>query len=102
VIQYSCTLRTAEIADITKMIFTSDTTNKKDLVDFFRDLYPKTILTAWPHSNLTIPLGGGGLRLAFLSWISENPNPPYIDVCHSVASETGLKSRNVEKRINAV
>jgi hypothetical protein len=29
-------------------------------------------------------------------------NPPYIDVCQSLASETGLKSRNVEKRINAV
>jgi hypothetical protein len=39
------------------MIFTSDATNKKDFVDFFRDLYPKTILTAWPHSNLTISFG---------------------------------------------
>jgi hypothetical protein len=29
-------------------------------------------------------------------------NPPYIDVCQSLASETGLKSRNVEKRISAV
>jgi hypothetical protein len=29
-------------------------------------------------------------------------NPPFIDVCNSVAAETGLKSRNVEKRINAV
>jgi hypothetical protein len=29
-------------------------------------------------------------------------NPPYIDVCQSLASEAGLKSRNVEKRINAV
>jgi hypothetical protein len=29
-------------------------------------------------------------------------NPPYIDVCQSLASETGLKSRNVEKRENAV
>jgi hypothetical protein len=29
-------------------------------------------------------------------------NPPYIDVCQSLASETGLKSRNVEKRINDV
>jgi hypothetical protein len=27
-------------------------------------------------------------------------NPPYIDVCQSLAS--GRKSRNVEKRINAV
>jgi hypothetical protein len=26
----------------------------------------------------------------------------YIDVCQSLASETGLKARNVEKRINAV
>jgi hypothetical protein len=29
-------------------------------------------------------------------------NSLYIDVCQSLASETGLKSRNVEKRINAV
>jgi hypothetical protein len=29
-------------------------------------------------------------------------NPPYIDVCQSLASEAGLKCRNVEKRINAV
>jgi hypothetical protein len=29
-------------------------------------------------------------------------NSPYIDVCQSLASEIGLKSRNVEKRINAV
>jgi hypothetical protein len=29
-------------------------------------------------------------------------NLPYIDVCQSLASETGLKSINVEKRINAV
>jgi hypothetical protein len=26
----------------------------------------------------------------------------FIDVCKSFAAETGLKSRNVEKRINAV
>jgi hypothetical protein len=29
-------------------------------------------------------------------------NRPFIDVCKSFAAETGLKSRNVEKRINAV
>jgi hypothetical protein len=29
-------------------------------------------------------------------------NWPFIDVCQSFAAETGLKSRNVEKRINAV
>jgi hypothetical protein len=29
-------------------------------------------------------------------------NPPYIDVCQPLASEAGLKSRNVEKRINPV
>jgi hypothetical protein len=29
-------------------------------------------------------------------------NPPYIDVCQSLASEAGHKSRNGEKRINAV
>jgi hypothetical protein len=29
-------------------------------------------------------------------------NPPYIHSCKSLAAETGLKSRNVEKRINAV
>jgi hypothetical protein len=29
-------------------------------------------------------------------------NQPYIDVCEELAAETGLKSRNVEKRINAV
>jgi hypothetical protein len=29
-------------------------------------------------------------------------NPLYIDVCQSLASGAGLKSRNVEKRINAV
>jgi hypothetical protein len=29
-------------------------------------------------------------------------NRPFIDVCESFAAETGLKSRNVEKRINAV
>jgi hypothetical protein len=29
-------------------------------------------------------------------------NPLYIDVCQSLASETGLEARNVEKRINAV
>jgi hypothetical protein len=29
-------------------------------------------------------------------------NPPCIDVCQSLASETDLKSRKVEKRINAV
>jgi hypothetical protein len=29
-------------------------------------------------------------------------NPPYIDVCQSLAYEAGLKSRKVEKRINAV
>jgi hypothetical protein len=28
-------------------------------------------------------------------------NRPSIDVCKSFAAETGLKSRNVEKRINA-
>jgi hypothetical protein len=27
---------------------------------------------------------------------------PFIDVCKPFATETGLKSRNVEKRINAV
>jgi hypothetical protein len=27
-------------------------------------------------------------------------NPPYIHRCESLATETGLKSRNVEKRIN--
>jgi hypothetical protein len=29
-------------------------------------------------------------------------NRPFIDVCKSFAAETGLQSRNVEKRINAV
>jgi hypothetical protein len=29
-------------------------------------------------------------------------NRPFIDVCKPFAAETGLKSRNVEKRINAV
>jgi hypothetical protein len=29
-------------------------------------------------------------------------NRPFIDVCKAFAAETGLKSRNVEKRINAV
>jgi hypothetical protein len=29
-------------------------------------------------------------------------NRPFIDVCKSIAAETGLKSRNFEKRINAV
>jgi hypothetical protein len=29
-------------------------------------------------------------------------NPPSIDVCQSLASETGLKSRNVGNRITAV
>jgi hypothetical protein len=29
-------------------------------------------------------------------------NRPFIDVCKSFAAETGLKSRNVEKGINAV
>jgi hypothetical protein len=29
-------------------------------------------------------------------------NQPYINVCRSGPAETGLKSRNVEKRINAV
>jgi hypothetical protein len=29
-------------------------------------------------------------------------NWPFIDVCKSFAAETGLESRNVEKRINAV
>jgi hypothetical protein len=29
-------------------------------------------------------------------------NPLFIDVCTSFAAETGLKCRNVEKRINAV
>jgi hypothetical protein len=29
-------------------------------------------------------------------------NRPFIDVCKSFAAETGLKSKNVEKRINAV
>jgi hypothetical protein len=29
-------------------------------------------------------------------------NRLFIDVCAAVAAETGLKSRNVEKRINAV
>jgi hypothetical protein len=29
-------------------------------------------------------------------------NRPFIDVCKSFAAETGLKSRNIEKRINAV
>jgi hypothetical protein len=29
-------------------------------------------------------------------------NPPYINGCKSLAAETGLESRNVEKRINAV
>jgi hypothetical protein len=29
-------------------------------------------------------------------------NRPFIDVCKSFAAETGLKCRNVEKRINAV
>jgi hypothetical protein len=29
-------------------------------------------------------------------------NRPFIDVCKSFAAETGLKSRKVEKRINAV
>jgi hypothetical protein len=28
-------------------------------------------------------------------------NRPFIDVCKSFAAETGLESRNVEKRINA-
>jgi hypothetical protein len=28
-------------------------------------------------------------------------NRPSIDICKSFAAETGLKSRNVEKRINA-
>jgi hypothetical protein len=29
-------------------------------------------------------------------------NPPYIHRCESLAAETGLKARNVEKRINDV
>jgi hypothetical protein len=29
-------------------------------------------------------------------------NRPFIDVCKSFGAETGLKSRKVEKRINAV
>jgi hypothetical protein len=29
-------------------------------------------------------------------------NRPFIDVCKSFAAETSLKSKNVEKRINAV
>jgi hypothetical protein len=28
--------------------------------------------------------------------------PPYINGCKSLAAETGLESRSVEKRINAV
>jgi hypothetical protein len=43
----------------------------------------------------------GRLRRAFLSWISElTTNRTSMSV--KLAAETGLKSRNVEKRINAV
>jgi hypothetical protein len=43
-----------------------------------------------------------GAQTAVFELDIRTANPPYIDVCQSLASETGSKSRNVEKRINAV
>jgi hypothetical protein len=46
------------------------------------------------------PTGNRGAQTAVFELDSRISKPPYIDVCQSLASETGLKSRNVEKRIN--
>jgi hypothetical protein len=48
------------------------------------------------------PVANRGAQTAVFELDIRISNPPYIDVCQSLASETSLKSRNVEKRINAV
>jgi hypothetical protein len=46
--------------------------------------------------------GNGGAQTAVFELDIRISNLPYIDVCQSLAAETGRKSRNVEKRMNAV
>jgi hypothetical protein len=48
------------------------------------------------------PRVDGGAQTAVFELDIRISNLLYIDVCQSLASETGRNSRNVEKRINAV
>jgi hypothetical protein len=49
-----------------------------------------------------VPCANRGAQTAVFELDIRISNQPYIDVCQSLASETGLKSRNVEKGVNAV
>jgi hypothetical protein len=61
---------------------------------------------AYIHSATLVTRSGGYCNRAAQTGVFDRDirisNRPFIDVCRSFAFETGLKSRNVEKRINAV
>jgi hypothetical protein len=53
-----------------------------------------------PHKNLNPP--NRAAQTGVLDLDIRISNRPFIDICKSFAAQTGLKYRNVEKRINAV
>jgi hypothetical protein len=56
---------------------------------------PAALVYDHPSLNRVAQTGAFHLDIQIFNWL-------FIDVCAAFAAETGLKSRNVEKKINAV